>query len=200
VAQLKLNADWVVLSSQEQVDEGKRIVSRCLLPDEREKAFLEREPPQWCLERSGLIKSGRRCARRMTDALPALPNEDVRIHGEYWRISEQRELLVSGFWAVISRAYVALPTSSQAATVTKCDRLTSHSEDPLRIAAGVPFDSIDAPTALSACNEAVKDHPDEPRYLYLRGRAYARAASIAEKVKDEVAAKANNAAALTERR
>jgi hypothetical protein len=50
VAQLKLNADWVVLSSQEQVDEGKRIVSRCLLPDEREKAFLEREPPQWCLE------------------------------------------------------------------------------------------------------------------------------------------------------
>ena len=37
-------------STQEQVEEGKRIVSRCLLPDEREKAFLEREPPQWCLE------------------------------------------------------------------------------------------------------------------------------------------------------
>jgi WD40 repeat protein len=37
-------------STQEQVDEGKRVVPRCLLPDEREKAFLEREPPQWCID------------------------------------------------------------------------------------------------------------------------------------------------------
>jgi tetratricopeptide (TPR) repeat protein len=120
------------------------------------------------------------------------------IKPEVRRTIEQRELLVSGFWTVISRIYVALPTSSQAATVTQCDRLTSHSEDPLRIAAGVPFDSIDAPSALSACNEAVKDHPGEPRYLYLRGRAYARAASISKKVKDEVATKAHKCAALTD--
>jgi TPR repeat protein len=91
-----------------------------------------------------------------------------------------------------------LLTSSQAASATKCDQLTSHSEDPLRIAAGVPFDSIDAPRALTACNEAVKNHSGEARYLYLRGRAYDRAALIAENNKDEVAVTANRASALAD--
>jgi tetratricopeptide (TPR) repeat protein len=113
-------------------------------------------------------------------------------------INQSQLLRQSDFWEAISRVYVGLPTSSQAANVTQCDRLTSHPEDPLRIAPGVPFDSIDAPLALAACKEAVEDRPGEPRYLYLRGRAHDRAASIAENVKDEVATKANDAAALAD--
>ena len=37
-------------STQDLVDEMKRIVPRCLTLDERLKAFLEPEPPAWCIE------------------------------------------------------------------------------------------------------------------------------------------------------
>jgi WD40 repeat protein len=37
-------------SNQEEVDEGKRLVSRCLSGNERRAAFLDLEPPAWCIE------------------------------------------------------------------------------------------------------------------------------------------------------
>jgi WD40 repeat protein len=42
---------WRVFkSTAELVDQAKADVPRCLTPDEREKASLEREPPDWCVE------------------------------------------------------------------------------------------------------------------------------------------------------
>jgi WD40 repeat protein len=42
---------WRVFkSTAELVDQAKVDVPRCLTPDEREKASLEREPPAWCVE------------------------------------------------------------------------------------------------------------------------------------------------------
>jgi hypothetical protein len=56
--------------------------------------------------------------------------------------------------------------------------------------------SIDTPRAIAACDEAIKAHPEEPRYLYQRGRAHSRAARLAETAKDEAAAKLSDASAL----
>jgi WD40 repeat protein/energy-coupling factor transporter ATP-binding protein EcfA2 len=42
---------WRVFkSTAELIDQAKAHVPRCLTPDEREKASLEREPPDWCVE------------------------------------------------------------------------------------------------------------------------------------------------------
>jgi WD40 repeat protein len=42
---------WRVFkSTAELIDQAKVNVPRCLTPDEREKASLEREPPAWCVE------------------------------------------------------------------------------------------------------------------------------------------------------
>jgi hypothetical protein len=75
---------------------------------------------------------------------------------------------------------VEIAASSRSSIATACDRLASGEDDPFRVAEGVPLDAVDAPSALSACDDAVRDRPGEPRYLYLRGRAHSRAARIAE--------------------
>jgi WD40 repeat protein len=37
-------------SNQQEVDEGKSLVSRCLSGSERQAAFLDPQPPAWCIE------------------------------------------------------------------------------------------------------------------------------------------------------
>jgi hypothetical protein len=37
-------------SNQEEIDEGKRLISRGLSGWERQEAFLDPEPPAWCVE------------------------------------------------------------------------------------------------------------------------------------------------------
>ena len=37
-------------SNQQEIDEGKGLVSRCLSGNERRAAFLDPEPPAWCIE------------------------------------------------------------------------------------------------------------------------------------------------------
>jgi hypothetical protein len=39
------------MTLQEIVDHAKEVVPRCLSPDEREKAFLDLEPPDWCVQK-----------------------------------------------------------------------------------------------------------------------------------------------------
>ncbi len=58
---------------------------------------------------------------------------------------------------------------------TRCDELASHPEDPNRVADGIVFESIDAPDAIKACEEALAEYPENPHLLYLAGRAYLRA-------------------------
>jgi hypothetical protein len=65
-----------------------------------------------------------------------------------------------------------------AGPVTDCDRLASFPYDPYRVAKGI--DEIEDPAlAITKCQEAVAAYPSEPRYIYLRGRAYARAGELA---------------------
>lgn len=55
-------------------------------------------------------------------------------------------------------------------TVTDCDRLASHPEDPDRIGPGVGRQQIDLPKAIAACEAAVKADPRNPRLNYQLGR------------------------------
>lgn len=97
-------------------------------------------------------------------------------------------------WERIMDVYAKLLAAPGAAIVTDCDRLAAHPSDPYRVAPAVVFDSIDPPTAITACDEAIKAHPNEARYLYQRGRARSKAASLA--ASDKTRAEQNHAAAM----
>ncbi|TMJ53189.1 MAG: hypothetical protein E6G90_09385 [Alphaproteobacteria bacterium] len=56
-----------------------------------------------------------------------------------------------------------------------CDRLAGDLLDPHKRAPGVPFDAIDAEKAIPACQTAVEEAADEPRFRYQLGRALNRA-------------------------
>jgi TPR repeat protein len=81
---------------------------------------------------------------------------------------------------------------------TDCDQLASHPSDPLRVAPGVSFDSLDAARALTACDAALAAHPGEARLFYLRGRAHTRAGRLANAKKDTNTALVSFAAAITD--
>lgn len=68
---------------------------------------------------------------------------------------------------------VLLCTSVDAQPVaTACDRLAAHPLDPNRIVAGVPTSQIDLAAAISACEAALKDDPENPRLTYQLARVY----------------------------
>jgi WD40 repeat protein len=75
----KTAAIWQVFATtQDLVEEGKKISPRCLTPDQRTKAFLDPDPPAWCIEmekwpyRSQDWKDWLRFKRANAD--PPLPN------------------------------------------------------------------------------------------------------------------------------
>jgi alpha-beta hydrolase superfamily lysophospholipase len=62
------------------------------------------------------------------------------------------------------------------ATVTACDRLAAHPEDPDRVAPGVETRDVDLPGAIAACtadaDKAAPGSPDYARLQYQLGRAW----------------------------
>jgi WD40 repeat protein len=101
-------------------------------------------------------------------------------------------------WREIARIHADLTEVSATHEVTECDRLASFDFDPYRVSTGVELGVLDAPSAVAACNEAVTMHPNVPRFRYLRGRAYFRAATLASAANDETTARADYASALTD--
>jgi hypothetical protein len=84
------------------------------------------------------------------------------------------------------------------APVNDCDHLASHTQDPLRVAEGVPFDRIDATAAIAACTAAIETDGKVPRFLLQRARAYAKAADVARQSKDEALASQHDVAKLAD--
>lgn len=56
-------------------------------------------------------------------------------------------------------------------SISQCDRLASHPEDPDRVAPGVERKNMDISAAISACDAEVKAHPDIARARYQLARA-----------------------------
>lgn len=70
---------------------------------------------------------------------------------------------------LLGLALMASPAAAQ--TVTECDRLAAHPDDPAKIAPGVPEGRVDLPRAIAACQAAVKADPTNPRLNYQLARA-----------------------------
>ena len=67
-------------------------------------------------------------------------------------------------------AALMLPSVAQAQqTVTECDKLVSHAEDPDRVAPGID-DVKDKPAAIAACESDVMKDPNNRRLRYQLGR------------------------------
>ena len=76
--------------------------------------------------------------------------------------------------ASCSEAEPQTPRSDEASVfdlVTECDVLAAHPDDPERMATGVADDDIVPRLAILACEDAVADDDDEPRYVFQLGRA-----------------------------
>lgn len=55
-------------------------------------------------------------------------------------------------------------------SVTECDRLASHPDDPDRVSTGISQSNVDLVQAVPACLAAVTADPGNPRLNYLYGR------------------------------
>lgn len=91
------------------------------------------------------------------------------------------------FRAMLIGAVMALCTSASAMAAgadqpTECDTLAAHKSDPDRMAAGVDMDSIVPRLAIAACEAALAQYPDDPRFHYLLGRAFLAASRTADSI------------------
>jgi TPR repeat protein len=68
---------------------------------------------------------------------------------------------------------------AQEAPVTDCDKYAASDLDPQRKAMAVPFSKIDPALAVSACEDAVRQFPNNGRLLFQLGRAYQAANDFA---------------------
>jgi hypothetical protein len=77
---------------------------------------------------------------------------------------------------LITSTSLAAAESLPVTTVTACDRLASHPEDPDRVAPGVATKDVDLPRAIAACAadaaKATPASPDYARLQYQLGRAW----------------------------
>ncbi|MFO7306526.1 MAG: hypothetical protein C0P74_013495 [Gammaproteobacteria bacterium] len=81
-------------------------------------------------------------------------------------------IVVAAVFSLLSGVALAATPSSK--TVTECDRLASHPEDPDRVTTGVPSHKVDLQKAVAACKRELERQPDNPRirYQYARVSAY----------------------------
>ena len=68
---------------------------------------------------------------------------------------------------------------AQDAAVTDCDKYAASDIDPQRKAEGLPFDKINPVLAVPACEDAVRQFPNNTRLLFQLGRAYENANNFA---------------------
>ena len=92
------------------------------------------------------------------------------------RIFVASVLLVGGMTALAAGAAATTPfdPTKYARTVTECDRLAAHPEDPYAVAPGRTRAEVlaVADRALAACQAAVEADPQNPRLRYQLARVY----------------------------
>jgi len=71
--------------------------------------------------------------------------------------------LVAGCTGALSQGYIPL---------TDCDKYAGSPYDPSLKGAGVAADKIDPTLAIPACEEAVRNYPNNGRFLFQLGRSY----------------------------
>lgn len=74
--------------------------------------------------------------------------------------------------ALAAGEFVPFDASKYSQTVTECDRLAAHPDDPYHVTPGKERKDIDLPAAIAACEEAVRKDPGNPRLNYQLARVY----------------------------
>jgi hypothetical protein len=67
---------------------------------------------------------------------------------------------------------LSISAFAQEGLVTDCDNYAASDVDPQRNATAVNFQSMNAPLAVTACQDAVRQYPDVMRLVFQLGRAY----------------------------
>ncbi|MFZ3287772.1 MAG: lysozyme inhibitor LprI family protein [Telluria sp.] len=90
---------------------------------------------------------------------------------------------------------VQAPASQPSASTGKtpnlaqeCDALAAHPDDPEAFTAGISDEKLNAPTAILACEAAVKAEPQTPRLHFQLARGYLKANNIESAIEQLIAA------------
>jgi hypothetical protein len=89
-----------------------------------------------------------------------------------------------------TRASNPVSAAAEYDKVHPSDEYAAHPRDPDRMAPGVALEKIVPRLALKHCEQAVKDHPNTPRFHYQLGRAYDASGRHEEAVKSYLKADA----------
>ena len=81
--------------------------------------------------------------------------------------------------AVVTSALIH-SASVVASDIDECDNIAAHPDDPERKNAGLPFEKIPLPEALSACKKAMEQGPENSRLIYQYGRTLLASGKQAE--------------------
>lgn len=73
---------------------------------------------------------------------------------------------------ILAGTFLSLSGAASAQTITACDRLAAHPEDPDRIVEGVPTSAVDQDAAIAACQADLKADPENARLTYQLARVY----------------------------
>ncbi|MSP20260.1 MAG: sel1 repeat family protein [Alphaproteobacteria bacterium] len=84
--------------------------------------------------------------------------------------------------ATLVAAAFALSAAAQEvkAPLHNCDALAGNPVDPGRVGIGVATASMRPVPAIAACLDALKQFPNEPRFMFQLGRAYRQASQLNE--------------------
>lgn len=78
----------------------------------------------------------------------------------------------SAFAPLVSALFLVLTSGVSAQTVTLCDRLAAHPEDPDRVTEGVSTSDVNQVAAIAACESELATDPDNARVTYQLARVY----------------------------
>ncbi len=87
----------------------------------------------------------------------------------------KRRLILLASTLVFTQAYAVelkqFDRSTYSQTITECDRLTSHADDPNSVAPGVVESSVDVKQAVEVCRADLQKDPNNPRLMYQLARS-----------------------------
>jgi hypothetical protein len=104
------------------------------------------------------------------DAYTSLSQGDRRAIGTA-RLKSQ--MLISGY-AIVSLYRKLQLAKARVEPAELCDVMAGHPDDPLLPTKPVDFQLMDADAAIRECDDAIRRHPDNPRFVYEHARAISK--------------------------